>query len=120
MRRRRATAVVYRDSAVLLVRDRGHKKYSLPGGGAHRGESIEDAAARELREELGMVATSSTRASVADYPGLINHYLVSLVEATGDPKVSSWEVTGFLWWDGEASIPLRTETREILQTLARR
>ena len=44
MMRQRATAVVVRNGAVLLVRDRGHRKFSLPGGGIHRGEAVADAA----------------------------------------------------------------------------
>lgn len=37
-----------------MVRNWGDKKWSLPGGGMHRGESLAHAAARECTEELGI------------------------------------------------------------------
>lgn len=49
--------VVFREEAVLLVR-RGKPPrigtWSLPGGAQHLGETAEDAARRELREEAGI------------------------------------------------------------------
>ena len=45
-----------RDGKYLLVRDKGHDKYSLPGGGMERGEEALAAACRELSEELGVKA----------------------------------------------------------------
>jgi 8-oxo-dGTP pyrophosphatase MutT (NUDIX family) len=38
---------------VALIRDRGDHEYVLPKGGVELGESIEQAAAREIREEAG-------------------------------------------------------------------
>ena len=52
----RGTAVVFRDGKVLLVRDRGKYKFSLPGGGTKRNEPSISSAVRELYEELGMRA----------------------------------------------------------------
>ncbi|MET0422196.1 MAG: NUDIX domain-containing protein, partial [Acidimicrobiia bacterium] len=51
--RSRACAVVVRDGFVLLVQHRG-LFWTLPGGGVEPGESDEDAAVRELREETGV------------------------------------------------------------------
>ena len=46
---------------VLLVRHSyGPRDWDLPGGFVRRGEPFEDAARRELGEELGMTATSFT------------------------------------------------------------
>ena len=38
MARKRATAIVVRDDKLLLVKDKGKRKLSLPGGGVNRGE----------------------------------------------------------------------------------
>lgn len=42
------------DGRVLLVTTRYQRLWTLPGGGAHRRETPEHAAARELREETGL------------------------------------------------------------------
>jgi ADP-ribose pyrophosphatase YjhB (NUDIX family) len=44
---------VFRDGAILLVRERSHGKWTLPGGWADVGESPSEAVVREIREESG-------------------------------------------------------------------
>ncbi len=50
-------AVVWRDDAVLLIQ-RGHPprrgEWNLPGGAVQVGETLREAAAREVREECGI------------------------------------------------------------------
>lgn len=50
-------AVVFRGESVLVIK-RGKEpfagRWSIPGGGLHRGERLEDAARREVREETGI------------------------------------------------------------------
>ncbi|WP_119459345.1 NUDIX hydrolase [Rhodospirillaceae bacterium SYSU D60014] len=62
-------AVVWREDSVLLVRranppDAG--KWGFPGGKQHLGETIFDAAMRELREETGVVAEPSEVVTAVD------------------------------------------------------
>ncbi len=50
------------DGGFLLVRlTYNHKQWTMVGGGLSRGETFEDAAKRELLEEVGIVATSFTK-----------------------------------------------------------
>ncbi len=49
------TAVVTdSDGRILLIRRRDNNLWALPGGGMDLGESIEDTARREVREETGL------------------------------------------------------------------
>src|SRR5258706_14599599 len=38
---------------IALIRDRGDREYVLPKGGVESGETLEEAAAREIKEEAG-------------------------------------------------------------------
>lgn len=97
--RQRATAVVFKGNAVLLVRDRGKRHYSLPGGGIHRHEHATDAAKRELYEELSLKAASCTRLRQFDFRGVLNRHHICLVEAQGEPHIRGGELASYRWWD---------------------
>ncbi len=53
-----ALVAVWFDGKILLVKSSYRKTVSLPGGYVHRNEDPRDAAARELREELGITVPS--------------------------------------------------------------
>ena len=115
--RDRATAVVQRDKRLLLVRDRGFRHYSLPGGGVNRGEKPEDAVIRELAEETGLHAQSVSPLLRCRTSDVFNTYLVYLVEATGDLRINRTELSEALWWDGQERLPLFGYVRRVLTQL---
>lgn len=75
--------VVRGDSSLLLARRRGgfgDGQWGLPGGRLEMGETIVDAARRELSEELGLVAESVRVVCVSDPSSENNHQLQIGVE----------------------------------------
>ncbi len=99
-KRQRATALVVQDGKYLLVRDKGRRRYSLPGGGIDRGEAALTAACRELGEELSLQAYKAERLFDYDPPGSFNTHKVVLVHAGGRVKMDRKEIDAYLWWDG--------------------
>jgi 8-oxo-dGTP pyrophosphatase MutT (NUDIX family) len=60
--------VVVRGDDVIVIVPRGHRRVlGLPKGGQHAGESPEETAAREVREETGIVARVRDRLGQVDY-----------------------------------------------------
>ena len=111
--RKRATAVVIKNGKVLLVRDKGKQKFSLPGGGIHRDEPTLSAAIRELYEETGLRATKAIRLRDCDYKGSKNEHKVCLIEANGEVRLKH-EIDKFVWWDMKQTLPVYPHVRYIL------
>jgi len=80
-----ASAAVFRGPRVLLARrgfNPGLGLWSLPGGRVEPGETVAEAAAREVMEEVGVVAEIRGVAAVLDFishgpdGGLTSHFVV--------------------------------------------
>jgi 8-oxo-dGTP diphosphatase len=80
------SAAIFRDGRVLIVRRArppAHGLYTLPGGGVELGETLEQAVAREVREETALevepIALAGFRqAIVRDGAGRIERHFVIL------------------------------------------
>lgn len=61
--------VVVKDGKILIGRDtrKGDEVYGLPGGHWESGESLKDCAAREVKEESGVVCNDVKLISVYDF-----------------------------------------------------
>jgi ADP-ribose pyrophosphatase YjhB (NUDIX family) len=112
-----ATAVVRRDGLLLLVRDRGFRQFSLPGGGLQRGETPEDAVMRELKEETGLSAVSLKPLPLCQTSDIYNTYHVFEVQAEGSLRIDPVELSDARWWDGFEPMPLFGYVKRVLEHL---
>jgi ADP-ribose pyrophosphatase YjhB (NUDIX family) len=92
-----ASIAVFREGRVLLAqraKNPGNGVWSLPGGRVEPGETMEFAALRELREEVGLAA---------DIVGFNRHVEVIRRDSTG-AIAAHFVVASFVgvWRDGEA------------------
>lgn len=114
--RKRGVAVVLRQGRVLLVKDRGKNKYSLPGGGVHGNERSYQAAARELFEETGLRAKKSTY--IGSFNGAVSEHKAFLIEAEGHVHLKQHgELISYLWWDMKSDVPVYAHVKAILAML---
>ena len=94
---------VVRDGRILLgKRGEGYGKgtWGLPGGHLEFGESLEDAARRELKEETGLRAKSLTFKNIVNRKSGDSHYIHIgfLAEADGEPELCEPEACSEWGW----------------------
>lgn len=109
MKRNRSQAVVCRDGKLLLVEHimKGRDFFNLPGGGIEDGETPEQAALRELKEETHLEGKILRPLAIEYKPDLesrIFSFLVEIPEGAEavkgiDPELSTEEQTivGVVW-----------------------
>ena len=86
-----AGCLVVRDGRVLLLRrgiEPGYGRWVFPGGHVDRGETLEEAALRETREECGALARIEGLLGVYSYPGrpvIVAAYRATLLPESPEP-----------------------------------
>jgi 8-oxo-dGTP diphosphatase len=116
--RRRGTAIVETEEGILVAAGRSGV-YLLPGGGAGKHESRMQAAVRELREETGLEAYSTTflfrfEAKPSFKHGFQDFHTVCLIKARGRARPRH-EIRSIAYYDGSPSIRLSHSTQEIIR-----
>jgi ADP-ribose pyrophosphatase YjhB (NUDIX family) len=95
------TIITDRDRRVALVRrtiDPGFGKWVYPGGYVDRGESAQQAAIREAREESGLEVRLDRLLNVYSYPGRAVVSVVYLATVTGGTLVAGDETSEARWF----------------------
>ena len=111
-KRSRATALVAVDGKLLLVRERGSKQWSLPGGGMERGEGPISAACREIEEETGLTVLAAS--FLFDYESHYQHHRVCSLSVKGNVRLQRKELSDFKWWDGRIELPKISSAEHII------
>lgn len=96
-----AAVAIVRDGAVLTVRKRGTARFMLVGGKLEPGESPEQAALRETREEVGIEVDHAELmgefvSETANEPGHVLHSTVFLARSEAEP-VAAGEIAEVRW-----------------------
>ena len=108
-------AVIFDDEGNVLLEKRADNGFwGLPGGGMNPGESVEEAAVREVLEETGLSVTvrrlvgiysDPTRYSIVVYPGdhAVQHVtaLFECVRKSGELRISN-ESTDLRYFNAQA------------------
>lgn len=115
-KRLRATVIAEQDGKVLLVRERGSRRYSLPGGGIERGESAMEAGVRELREETMLTALRAE--FLFDHEGTTQYHKVIWALVQGRVQIQRKELSDHMWWAGHESVSLLDSAKAILERRA--
>jgi ADP-ribose pyrophosphatase YjhB (NUDIX family) len=95
-------ALLLNNGEVLLVRHNyGHGTWTLPGGGAKRGEEAFVAVKREVREELGIEFSEATWCGAydSDYEHKKAHVDCFFVSVTSRAvTIDDFEIAEAKWW----------------------
>ncbi len=118
-------AAVFRDDALLLVRERSDGLWTLPGGWADVGASPGEAAEKEVREESGFLVRATKLLALYDrdrhgHPALAHHVykLFFRCELTGGSASESLE-TSAVGFFHENELPELSLTRVTPAQVAR-
>ena len=112
-KRNRATALVLRDGRLLLVRERGAKHWSLPGGGMKKGEDPLAAAIRELDEETKLSPRPPPTCSTTKAPASTTTFATWRRKA--EVELLKEEIGDYRWWDGETQLAIIPSAKEIIE-----
>ena len=120
-----ALIAAWYDDQILLVKNSYRNEYTLPGGYVRSGESPEQGAARELREEVGVdVFPSELRLAYSDtkrYENRRDHVTICevMLKRRIKLKVDNREVVwaGFRRPDEVLSLPIVPHLREYLRAV---
>ncbi len=106
-----AGGIVFKNGQVLVTQHSQNKHWSFPKGLIDPGQTIEEAAVREVREEGGVVAEIIGKVGYNKYVytfeeekifKVVTYFLMKYI--SGDPKDHDWEVSEAGWYSPEDAL----------------
>jgi ADP-ribose pyrophosphatase YjhB (NUDIX family) len=116
--------IVVHGNEVLLVRlNYAHRRWTLPGGGVGRRESLQEAAIREVREETGVRITDAVKVgeyvTTAEFKFDTVHVFHAVAGSRPEPRADGIEIAEAGWFALDRLPANRTARLEGLIALAR-
>lgn len=91
MKQRIRVFILHNGTVLLLHRIKNGKEYyAVPGGGVEVGETEQETAAREIKEETGLTITLGQKIGVININGSDEHFYIA-EEFQGEPRLGSPE-----------------------------
>jgi 8-oxo-dGTP diphosphatase len=125
------SAVVLRDGQVLLTKREDFEVWCLPGGEVDEGESLAEAAVREVREETGLEVRLTGLVGLYSRPARSNHVVAFAAEPIGgEPRLHPVETIGvdflpvdalpepLIWWHRQPILDAVAGRRGVVWTMA--
>lgn len=122
---KRARVVVIYDGKILLTKDwLGSGKWSIPGGGLHRGEDQYIGAAREFEEETGVMLDTTSLKLLGEFTAkgwlTKTQLVVFRVNVPKKPEImqTGLEILDYIWADANQiqALSLDYSTKQVLAT----
>ena len=119
LRRRGTVLLLGRDGKVLLVMDKGHHKWSLPGGGVESGERSGQAATREMREEVGLSVRNLRW--LGHFDGAVSRHSIYFADDyVGSCHLRGHELSRYMWWSVNGHIDVYGHVWEAIRLAKQR
>lgn len=114
-----AGGIVFKDNKVLLTKHSQNKHWSFPKGLIDPGQTPQEAAVREVREEGGVEAEILDKVGYNKYVYVLNGEKIFKVVTyflmkykSGDPKNHDWEVEEAGWYEVEDALKQLTFSQD--------
>lgn len=113
--------VINKKGQILLVKASGYEYWGFPKGNPNKGESMKDAALREVKEEGGVEAEILEKVGDSKYFftrngektfKFVTIYLMRYI--SGDCKDHDWEISDSVWFSPEEALKTITYEKDMV------
>lgn len=115
----RATVICKRDGRILYVR-KPKSKWALPGGKIEMGETPEQAAVRELREETGLQNLDLVYLNEYEKDDVTHYIFMAIISSSAKPEPQN-EIAACKWSSVKnvSDLNVSAATKSIVKSFAR-